>query len=215
MSTTKNLRLARFLKILLDFLFGLTIFACIGLALWVALSPWVLRQTGSLGSASIPVRIGSGQEPQFDVAFNGTPRDWIGMAFVDEGQGTLFLETGSFALIAIANAAKLVYGIGLAYIFNLLRKIVRGIDEGQPFSLEASRTVRQLGYAILLVTFLGPLAQYIAAMEILNRLPATVPNLMAGPTYDPQMLFISLLILLLAHIWGYGLDLERERALTV
>ncbi|TFH32191.1 MAG: hypothetical protein E4G99_13030, partial [Anaerolineales bacterium] len=73
MSTTRNLRLARFLKVLMDVLFGLTILACIGLALWVALSPWVLGQTGSLGSASVPVRIGTGAEPQFDVNFQGIP----------------------------------------------------------------------------------------------------------------------------------------------
>jgi hypothetical protein len=52
-------------------------------------------------------------------------------------------------------------------------------------------------------------------LEILNRLPATVPTLSPGPRFDPWFLFLSLLILLLAYVWSYGLDLERERELTV
>ncbi|TFH47731.1 MAG: DUF2975 domain-containing protein [Methanothrix sp.] len=215
MSTTRNLRLARFLKILLDFLFGLTVLVCIGLALWVALSPWVLRQTGSLGSASVPVRIGTGAEPQFDVNFQGIPEAEIQSAYVREAEGALYLETSSFFLIAIANAAKLILGGGLAYVFYLLREIVKAIQAGEPFTVESSRRIRRLGYAILLVSFLGPLVQFIAASEILHRLPMTIPELAAGPTFNAQMLFISLLVLLLAHIWSYGLDLERERALTV
>jgi hypothetical protein len=57
--------------------------------------------------------------------------------------------------------------------------------------------------------------QYIAANEILNRLPAALPALQPGPTFNAELILGSLLILLLAHIWSYGLDLERDRSLTI
>jgi hypothetical protein len=215
MSTTKNVRLARFLKVLIDLLFGALVIACIGLVIWVVVSPLIFRQAGTIGSASIPVRIGTGEEPQFDVNFQGNPGDEIHHAFVHKAEGTLYIETESIVLVAIANAAKLILGGGFVYVFYLLRQIVRAINAGEPFTVDTSRCVRRLGMTTLLLSFLVPVAQYIAASEILNRLPATVPELMPGPTFDVGFLFLSLLILLLAYVWSYGLDLERERELTV
>ncbi|MFV1859453.1 MAG: hypothetical protein ACC647_08890 [Anaerolineales bacterium] len=52
-------------------------------------------------------------------------------------------------------------------------------------------------------------------MEIFNRLPTTVPALSPGPTFNAEVILGSLLVLLLAYVWSYGLDLERERALTI
>jgi len=36
-----------------------------------------------------------------------------------------------------------------------------------------------------------------------------------GPTFNAEVILGSLLVLLLAYVWSYGLDLERERALTI
>jgi hypothetical protein len=215
MKTKNDSRLARVLKILLDLLFGLAVFAGIGLLIWSAISPMVLKSGEGLGSASVPVRIGTGEEPQFQVSFiEPLPAGIIG-ASVHEAEGMLFVETESSSLIAIANAPKILIVFGLAYIFNLLRKIVSAIEAGEPFTLDTSHRVRQLGYAVLALSFLGSIVEYLAAREIFNRLPTIVPELAPGPTFDARILFVALMILLLAHIWSYGLDLERERALTV
>jgi len=215
MSGTKNVRLVRFLKGLMDFLYGAMIFAIAALILWVSLMPLISRNSEFIGSASIPVRIGTGSDPQLGVSLLESPVDKIGNIYIEEGEGTLFIETNSMYLIAVANAAKLVSALGLLYVFHLMRKIMKSIDEGAPFTAEASSQIRRLGYAVLAVSFIGPGAATIAAMEILNRLPNTAPEFVAGPTYNVEVLLASLLILLLAHIWSYGLDLERERALTV
>jgi hypothetical protein len=215
MSKEKDLRLARFVKTLLDFIFGLLVFACVGLVLWTVLSPVILGQVGSLGTASISVMLGSGDEPQFDVSFTGPTKDAIQTAFVDETQGTLRLETSSFLLVLIANAAKVVAAIGLAYVFYLLRAVVQTILDGDPFATENGQRLRRLGYAVLAVGILRPSVDYIAATEILNRLPTAVPALSPGSTFDAEVLLATLLILLLSHIWSYGLELERDQALTI
>jgi hypothetical protein len=215
MTTTKNLKLARFVKGLLDFLFGLLIIASVILVLWMVAVPLISNQADPVGTASVPVRIGRGEEPQFDIAFTSSPEDSIGAAFVDEAEGTLRLETNSVLLILIANSAKLVIGIGMAYVVNLLRSVVQAVLDGDPFALGNAQRIRRLGFAVLLIGLVQDAVQYLAANEILNRLPPAIPTLQPGPTFSAELILASLLILLLAHIWSYGLDLERERALTI
>jgi hypothetical protein len=215
MSSTKNLRLARFLKTLLDFIFGLLVFACVGLIIWIALYPLIFGQAGGLGTVSVPVTLGTGDEPQFDVSFNGPTQDTIHAAFVDEAQGTLRLETNSFLLIFIANAAKLVTGIGLAYVFYVLRTVVQTILDGDPFVPENAPRIRRIGYSVLALGILQPSVGYMAASEIINHLPAASPTINPGTPFDAEVILATLLILLLAHIWSYGLELEREQKLTI
>jgi len=125
MSTTKNLRLARVVKVILDIVFGLLVFASIALVVWMALTPLLVREGGALGTASVPVILGTGDEPHFDVQFSNPPGNLITNASVYEAAGTLMLETGSPALVIIANAVKLIGAIAMAYLFYLLRKIAR------------------------------------------------------------------------------------------
>jgi hypothetical protein len=215
MSTTRNLRLGRIVKAVLDILLGLSVVACIGLILWVSVAPIVLNQSKGWGTASVPVTIGVGQEPQFDVSYTSSPEDEINGAYVVEAEGTLQLETRNFLLILIANAAKIVGLIGLAYIVYLLRSVVKTILEGEPFAEESSRRIRKMGYMLLVVSIVWQAVEYLAASEILRQLSDVRPALNPGPTFDAGVILISLLILLLAHVWSYGLDIERERALTI
>lgn len=215
MSTKKDLKFIRFVKRLLDFIFGALIVASVGLLIWIALMPLIVGRSGSLGTASVPVRIGVGDQPRFEVVFTAPTEDAIESAVVEEAEGTLRLETSTVWLIRIANSAKLLAGIGLAYIFYLLRAIVQSILDGQPFAVASGRRLRRLAYTVLIVGILRPLFEYIAAAEVLSRLPSSVPQLNPGPTFNSELLLATLLILLLAHIWSYGLELERERALTI
>ncbi len=215
MSTTKDLRLARFVKTLLDLIYGLLIFACVALVLWIALSPVIFTQGGIRGTASVPVTIGSGDEPQFDVSFKGSTRNTTQAAFVEEVQGILRLETSSFYLTFIANAAKLVTGLGLAYVFYLLRIVVQAILDGNPFAPENAPLIRRSGYSVLALGLLQPTVGFIAAAEILNQLPDTSPILNPGTPFNAEVILATLLILLLAHIWSYGLELERDQELTI
>lgn len=215
MSTTKNLKLAQFLKIVLDIIFGGLVLVCVFLVLWIAGFSLINRQGDHLGTASIDVILGSSNEQQVNVTFSGNPKDKISEAFLDETQGTLRLETNSALLLGIANAAKLILGVGLAYIAHLLRTVVQTIKDGDPFRAENAGHIRRLGYTVLTLALLGPGVEYLAASEILKRLPDTIPALNPGPKVDIGIILIALFILLLAQIWSYGLELEHDRALTI
>lgn len=61
----------------------------------------------------------------------------------------------------------------------------------------------------------APAVDYLVATGILRRLLGLNPALRSGPTYDVMTLFAALFILLLAHFLSYGLELERDWALTL
>jgi len=209
MSTTKNLRLARIVKKLLDIIFGLLVFVCIVLVIWIALTPLLASDSGSIGTASVPVRISTG------VMFSDKPAEGINAAFVEEAEGVLRLETRSFNLVLLANGAKLIAAIGLTYVFYLLRSLAKAVLEGEPFTSKTSLAMRRLGYTVLIVGILKPAVEYLASVAVLSRLPSSSPPLNPGPSFNNEVILATLLILLLAHIWSYALDLEQERALTI
>jgi hypothetical protein len=216
MKETKKSSLPRVIKTLLDIIYGMLIFVIVGLVVWMALSPVLANRTDSLATASVPVALGSGDRSSLEITFQDHAGYVITNAAVEEVRGMLRLETKNPMLILIANGAKLVVAAGLAYIFYLLRKVVQSFLDGDPFAASNIQHIRRLGYAILLIGFGGGIIEGLAAWEILRLLPDTIPALQAKATFDSRLVLgTSLFIFLLAQIWGYGLELERDQALTI
>jgi hypothetical protein len=209
-----DLRLARFLKVLLDILYGGLVIGCGLLVLWILLYP-ALSKNGLFGTASVEVGIGSGSEPQLGVSLSNSPKVVIRDALVEGASGTLRFETNSWILVIISNTAKLIMAIGLTYFFYLLRSVMKDIIDGNPFGQENSLRIRRMGYLVLILGFMFPTIEYIAANEILNQLPVLSPALIPPSPFRAEIILASLLILILAQVWSYGLALERDQALTI
>lgn len=208
--------LPRVIKIILDVIYGMLIVALAGLVVWMAISSGLVKRTGLLGTASIPVSLGSADRASLEIEFNGDPEMAINAAWIDEAKGILRMETSNPWLILVTNGSKLVLGAGLAYIFYLLRKVMRSILAEDPFQEQNSRLIRRLGYAFLAVGFGSAIVEGLAGLAILNRLPGTIPALHIAANFDPRIVLgASLMIFLLSQIWTYGMELEQERALTV
>ena len=215
MSTSLNPKLPRIVKTILDIIFWLLIGVCVFLVLWMAFSPLILRVSDIAITSSVPVAIGSGVEPQFEVEIAGAEAKGIRAAYVEEAQGTLRLETTDWYLILISNLGKLVIALGLAYVFYLLRSVFQAFLQGEIFTQENALQIRRIGYSVLIVGFVQASAEYFAAREILRQLTIVNPPLSLPSPFEAVVILASLLILVLAQIWSYGLELERERALTI
>jgi len=166
-------------------------------------------------TSSVPVAIGSGDEPQFEVEVAGAESHGIRAAFVNEAQGTLRLETTNWYSIFISNLAKLLTAIGLAYIVFLLRAVMQNLLQGEVFTQENVACIRRIGYSVLAVAFVKAAVEYFAASEILKQLTNSRPALSLPSPFEAEVILASLLILVLAQVWSYGLELEREKALTI
>jgi hypothetical protein len=72
-----------------------------------------------------------------------------------------------------------------------------------------------MGLAVLFVRFLRPTVEYFAARAILNQLTIVEPPLSLPSPFQSEVILASLLILILAQVWSYGLEIERDRSLTI
>lgn len=215
MSKSQNQKLTRVAKVSLDLLFGLLVIAAALLILWIALSPFIMNVTDIPITASVPVAIGSGAEPQFQVEVAGSTAKGIQAAYIDDAQGILRLETTNWSLIFISNLARLFTAIGLACIIYFLRSVITAVLNGEPFNSQNAVNIRRIGYLVLLVGFLRPAVETLAAQAILIQLTLTKPELSLPSVFQAEVLLASLLILVLAQVWSYGVDLERDRMLTI
>jgi hypothetical protein len=215
MSNPQNQKLTRVVKFLLDFIFGLLVVAAAFLILWIALSPIIMQVIDIPITASVPVAIRSGAEPRIQVEVAGSTVKGIQTAFVDDVQGILRLETTNWSFIFISNLAKLITAIGLACIVYLLRTVVAAVLHGDPFSPQSAVNIRRMGYLVLIVGFLRPAVEYLAAQAILKQLTITKPELSLPSPFQVEVILASLLILVLAQVWSYGVELEREQMLTI
>jgi hypothetical protein len=181
----------------------------------IIITPLRPEASDLLLTASVPVALGIGQEPQLQVELAGAGAQGIRAAFVDETYGTLRLETTNWRLLLISYVAKLLVVLGLAYVFYLLRGVLQAILRGETFTEANTRRIRRIGYMVLLLGLLGPIVEYLAAQQILERLAILGPPLTLPSPFRVEVVLASLLILVLAQIWSYGLELEREQALTI
>lgn len=214
MSNQINPKLPRFVKGIIDIIYVLLIFSCVTFLLSIVLSPLILKGTQSVITASVLVGIGSDEEHRFDVQVAGGEAKGIRHAFVDEAQGTLRLETDNWMYVFISNFSKLLIVIGLTYIFYLLRAVLKDILQGDPFATENAPRIRRIGYMALLLAFLRPTIEYIAANEIIRNLRIQ-PALSLPSPFKVESILISLLFLILAQVWSYGIELKRDQALTI
>jgi hypothetical protein len=215
MSETQNQKLPRITKTVLDIVFWLLVGASVFLVLWIAISPFILNVTDIAITSSVPVAIGGGDEPQFQVEVAGAEAKGIQAAYVDEAQGTLRLETSDWYLIFISNLSKLLIAIGLAYVIYQLRSVLQALLQGEVFTQENVARIRRIGYSVLVVGFVQAAAEYFAASEILRQLTIVEPPLSLPSPFKAEVILASLLILVLAQVWSYGLELEHEKALTI
>jgi hypothetical protein len=145
----------------------------------------------------------------------GAQAQGIRNAFVEEAQGTLRLETTDWYLIFVSNLGKLVVALGMLYVIYLLRSLFKAILRDEIFTQENAVLIRRIGFAVLIVGFMKAAAEYFAALEVLRQLTITSPPLSLPSPFEAVIILASLLILVLAQVWSYGLELEREQALTI
>ena len=215
MDITHNTKILRIVRTILNILFGLLVIVSFFLVLWIILSPFILQITDITVTSSVPVTIGQGTNPSMEVVIAGADLQGINWAFVDQAQGTLRLETKDWYLIFISNLAKLLTAIGLAYLIYLLRSVVIALQQGEVFSPQNVTLIRRIGYLVLVLALLQAAVEYFAAYEFFRQLNIISPPLSLPSPFEPGVILASLLILALAQVWSYGLELERERALTI
>ena len=202
-------------KFLLDLVFYVGGAAAVALAVWVAISPLVVG-ADQAGDTAIPVAVGEGMPRPvvvLDVDRNAAPE--IRRAVLVDARGELRLQTTDWFLQFLPNLGLLI-ALGVAlYIVFTLRRMLTSVIAGEPFTEANVRRMRAMGVLLLVIGVVGPGLEYLLVRALLVRVP--VSGIVVSAPLDAQtsVILTGLLLLVLVAVFARGVELERDRSLTV
>jgi hypothetical protein len=132
-----------------------------------------------------------------------------------KGYGELRVLSTDWGLHFASMFFFLVGILTVLYAVWTLRKILQSVLAGEPFAPVNSLRLRRIGFVVLALTVLLPLAEYWIGRTVLYRLPVHDLSLCPAFRFYPDGVLIGLLFLVLSTIFRHGAELEEERSLTV
>ncbi len=202
-------------KLWLDLAFFVAAVAGVGLALWLLISPVVLRGE-QVGDTAIPVAVGSGSvRPTLRLDVDTLAAPTVRRAVLVEARGELRVQSTSWSLQFFPNLGLLIGIAVVLYVLLLLRRMLSSVLAGDPFVAANATRMRIMGIILVAVGALGPVAEHLAARRLLRLVPVRGVELTAPFDLRLDVILVGLLLLVLAAVFGYGSELERERSLTI
>ena len=213
---SQKLTSARVVKTWFDIVFVIGVAGGCLFTLWLVISPLVMSSPESPGDVAIPVSMGTGSlRPVITLQqIESTSGDVANPRIVD-GRGELRFETSSWAMQFFTSLVML-FGIAVVlYLVYLVRAILKTVLEGQPFAAVNVRRIRIIGSVLIALGFLVPAIEYLVARTVLARV--TLQGIDVNPPFDirEDTVVAGLLVLVLATIFAYGAQLERDKSLTI
>ena len=202
-------------KFLLDLVLYVGGAAAVALALWLAVSPLVVGQD-QVGDTALPVAVGEGLPRPvvvLDVDRNAAPE--IHRAVLVDARGELRVQTTDWLLQFLPNLGMLI-ALGVAlYIVFTLRRMIGTVITGDPFTDMNVRRMRTIGVLLLAVGVVGPVLEYLVVRALLARIPVSGLAVSAPLDAQTSVILIGLLLIVLSTVFARGVELERDRSLTV
>jgi len=216
-----RLKTARIVKIWLDVGLVVGIAGCIGTALWLAVSPFVMTGGDRYADVTIPVAIGEKSVfPVLHLEVAGDAKAEAGepefrRPRIVKGRGELRVETTNWALQFLTNFGFLLSLLVMLYVIYLLRSVLKTIIQGDFFARVNVRRLRRIGYLFIALGIVVPAAEYLVAEFLLRRIPLDGFQLSAPIGFDPDPIVGGLLVLILSTIFSHGSRLEDDQSLTI
>ncbi len=110
-------------------------------------------------------------------------------------------------LVVLLNIALLLF------IFIMLKKVIIDVTDDKPFSNKNIMRISKVGYAFVIVAFVFPIFEGLLLNSFINLL--SLSNIGFNYMVNFQQLFIGLLIVVLANIFGYASYLQEDHDMTV
>ena len=159
------------------------------------------------------------------IAYAVNPSVVIGQDFTRVDIGAITIELAQEMApdnAAVLRYAWVVVALGAAAAafvydaFGLVRKILKPMTEGRPFDGSVGRNIKKMGYislALGVVQNVGAMLETAAAVKAfeLTALPGSgaVRSITANYTFDLNFLILFFVLILMAHIFEYGAQLQQ------
>ena len=132
-------------------------------------------------------------------------------AFADDGKAEAAAAAAAVVVALGAAAAALIY-----YAFGLIRKILKPMTEGRPFDLSVGENLKKIGYVSLVLGVVknaGTMLETAAAFKAFDLAElasdGAIRSISATYTFDLSFLVVFFVLLLMAHIFRYGAELQQ------
>ena len=115
------------------------------------------------------------------------------------------------AVVLGAISAAFIY-----YAFGIIRKILKPMTEGRPFDASVGQNIRKIGYASLVLGIVqnaGSMLETSAAVRAFSLTALSsgdaIQSITANYTLDLNFLLVFFALILMAHIFDYGAQLQQ------
>lgn len=103
------------------------------------------------------------------------------------------------------------------YAFHLVRKILHPMTQGRPFESNMGRNIQKIGYVSIVLGIVqntGVIMETEAIMHMFHLTDLTsggaVHSITANYRFDGSFLVLFFILLLISHIFQYGVELQRQ-----
>lgn len=120
--------------------------------------------------------------------------------------------TYTWVMIAVGT----VCAAGIYYALGLVRKIMQPMMEGKPFDATVGQNIRKISFVTLflgIVQNAGTLIETVGAVKTFQlidlKADAAVRSVTVNYSLDLSFLIVFFILLLIAHIFNYGTELQQ------
>ena len=173
----------------------------------------LIEQTWGMGDGTIAVQVPAHFAPEADLAIEN---EVLGTGHIGEASGrATFLadpSSGSALLYLLGSVLSLAPAFVLVIV---LRRIARSIVAGEPFTDANIDRIRAIGLLVMTLEFLRGAVQL--GLETMVMATSEMPGyaLVAWGEWNAGVVILGAVILALAEVFRYGMQLQADVDLTV
>lgn len=208
-------RATRIAKVWSDMVWWVALVAAAILGTMFLLSPALLKS--GFNEVAVQVSVEEQGAPRtHPLASAATPR--ASEVVLEERDTTHHLQfrTTDWRMFLMVNWVFLVPVAVLLVAIHLFRSFLSDVLADAVFTRRNALRLSRLGWLVIAVAALAPPLQYWRSWIVLRRLDLEDATLSpAGPEWIDGSAMFGVLLLVLASVWRYGVELQQDRDLTV
>ncbi len=142
----------------------------------------------------------------------------MGSGTIWHGQGNIHFESPNLDSIGIGIELAiwvLILGLSILCLILMLYRIFDTMQDGTPFVAENIGRIRWIAGLLILSTSMSEIAQARIGERLFFGTQTEGIEFVYRININTQIIFISLIVLALAEVFRYGLELQTEADLTV
>lgn len=131
------------------------------------------------------------------------------------GFSRLVVENGEKGLQRIFVIMPLLLSMLFLSIMMMLRKIIKSIKSGTPFTRVNAARIRAMGWLVMAAGPFWGILEYIYAWMWLPKIQIEGAKVYIEPDFRVFYIFAGLIVVVIGHVFKYGVSLREENELTI